>query len=131
MRSMRGEDQRDGVAGDRHAVAEFAHQGFGGVRQRLQARQAEEAAGALDGVDQTENVAENLGVVGLLLEAHQLDVDHVETFVGLGQEFPQQVVHETAFARRARPSGRRLGKRQCVGEAFNFGCERTGARADR
>ena len=80
--------------GDRHAVAEFAHQRFGGVRQRFQPRQAEEAAGALDGVNQTENVAEDLGVVGLLLETHELDVDHVETFVGLGQELPQQVVHE-------------------------------------
>ena len=71
---------------------------FGGVRQRFQARQTEESAGALDGVDEAENVVENLGVVRLLLETHELDVDHVEALVGLGQEFPEQVVH------RQRPS---------------------------
>ena len=54
---------------------------------------SEEAAGALDGVDEAEDVVENLGVVGLLLETHELDVDHIEAFVRLGQEFPQQVVH--------------------------------------
>ena len=82
----------------------------------LQARQAEEAAGAFDGVDQPEDVAEDLGVVGLLLEAHQLDVDRVETFVGLGQKFPQQVVHETAFARRSpRHRAARSGRSVCCG----------------
>ena len=85
----------DGFAGGRHAVAEFSHQRFGGVRQRFQPRQSQEAAGALDGVDQPEDVAEDFGVVGLLLETHEFDVDHVETFVGLGHEFPQQVVHAT------------------------------------
>ena len=89
--------QRDGLAGHRHAVAEFAHQGFGGVRQRLQARQAEEAAGALDGVDEAEDVAENFGVVRLLLETHELDVDHVEALVGLDQEFLEQVVHRSSL----------------------------------
>ena len=63
------------------------------MRQRLEARQAEEAAGALDGVDEAENVGENFGVVGLLLETHELDVDHVEALVGLGQKFLEQVVH--------------------------------------
>ena len=38
------------------------------------------------------------GVVRLLLEAHELDVDHVEALVRLGQELAQQVVH------RQRPS---------------------------
>ncbi len=86
------------------AVAELAHQRFGGVRQRFEPRQAEEAAGALDGVDEAEDVVENLGVVRLLLEAHELDVDDVEAFVRLGQEFPQQVVHgKRDFRRNARP----------------------------
>ena len=101
------QDQRDRFAGHRHAVAEFAHQGFGGVRQRLEARQAEEAAGALDGVDEAEDVAENLGVVGLLLETHELDVDHVEALVGLDQEFPQQIVHCSSLRSGERgPPGR-------------------------
>ena len=85
-----GEDERDGVVGRRQAVAKLAHQRLGGMRERFQPRQAEEAAGALDGVDETEDVIEDLGVVGILLETHELDVDHVETFVGLGHEFPQQ-----------------------------------------
>ena len=94
------EDERDGVAGHRHAVAELAHQGLGRVRQRLQARQAEESAGPLDGVDQAENVVEDLGVVRLLLEAHELHVDDVQALVGLGQELVQQVVHWTSDLRR-------------------------------
>ena len=96
-----GENERDGFAGRRHAVAKFAHQRLGGVRQRFQPRQPEEAAGALDGVDEAENVIENLGVVRILLETHEFDVDHVETLVGLGHEFPQQVVHEKRLHRRA------------------------------
>ncbi len=65
------------------------------MRQRLEARQPEKAAGALDGVHQAENVIENFGVVRILLEPDQLDVDEIETLVGLRQEFPQQIVHET------------------------------------
>ena len=98
------------------AVAEFAHQRFGGMRQRFQPRQAEETAGAFDGVDETENIAENLGVVRVLLKTHELDVDHVETFVGLGDKFPQQVVHRKRLHRRAsaRPAASRRKRGQCV-----------------
>ena len=64
-----GEHQGDGFTGHRHAaVAELSHQSFGGVRQLLQPRQPEEAAGAFDGVNQPEDVVENLRVVGLLLK---------------------------------------------------------------
>jgi len=89
------EDQRHGLAGHRHAVAEFAHQRFGRVRERFKPRQAEEAAGALDRVNKAENVVENFCVVRFLLETHQLVVDGIEALVGLSQEFPQQIVHET------------------------------------
>ena len=88
-----GENERHRLAECRQAVAEPAHKRLGGMRQRFQPRQAEEPAGSLDGVDQAKDVAEDLGVVGILLETHELDVDHVETFVGLGHELPQQVVH--------------------------------------
>ena len=76
------------------------------MRERFQPRQAEETAGALDGVDEPEDVVEDLGVVRILLETHEFDVDHVETFVRLGHKFPQQVVHEKRLHRRAsaRPS---------------------------
>jgi hypothetical protein len=66
---------------------------IGGMRQRLEPRQAEKAAGSLDGMNQTKNVAEDLAVVGLLLEAHEFRVYAIETFIGLGQELTQQVVH--------------------------------------
>ena len=64
------QDQRHGFGLDRHAVAEFAHQRFAGMRQRFQPRQPEEAAGALDGVDQAEDVIQNLRVARVLLEPH-------------------------------------------------------------
>ncbi len=88
----------------------------------FEARQAEETAGALDGVDEAEDVAENFGVVGLLLETHELDVDHVEALVGLDQEFLEQVVHR----QQPSPGGRwppdqiRPSDAQCGFEAFNF-----------
>jgi hypothetical protein len=57
-------------------------------------------------VHETEDVIEDLGVVRILLETHELDVNHVETLVGLGHEFPQQIVHEKRLRRQAvaRPS---------------------------
>ena len=80
--------------GHRHAVAEFAHQRLGGMRQRFEPRQPEEAAGALDGVNQAKNVIQNLGVVRILLEPHQLIVDGIQALVGLRQKLPQQIIHE-------------------------------------
>src|SRR5581483_5196956 len=101
------QNERDGVSRDRHAVAKFAHQGFGGVRQSFEPRQGEKAAGALDGVDQPEDVAEDVAVVRLALEAHQLGVDPLETLVGLGQKLTQQVVHTNAPLQPAVPDGTR------------------------
>ena len=96
-----GKDERDRVVGRRQAVAKFAHQRLGGMRERFQPRQSEEAAGALDGVHETEDVIEDLGVVGILLETHEFDVHDVEILVGLGHEFPQQIVHEKRLRRQA------------------------------
>ncbi|MET4789475.1 hypothetical protein ABIF64_001653 [Bradyrhizobium japonicum] len=64
------------------------------MRQRFKPRQAEEAARALDGVDQAEDVIQDLGVVRLLLELHQLIVDGVQALAGLRQKLPQQIIHE-------------------------------------
>jgi hypothetical protein len=69
-----------------------------GVGQRFEPRQVEEAAGALDGMDEAENVGEDFCIVGLLLEANQLDVDDIDAFVRFGEEFPQQVVHGTTLS---------------------------------
>jgi hypothetical protein len=52
-------------------------------------------------VDEPKDIIENLGIVGVLLETHEFDVDDVETFVGLGHEFAQQVVHGKRLRRQA------------------------------
>ena len=101
MRSRVDEDERDGLARHRHAVAELAHQRLGRMRQRLEARQAEEAAGALDGVDEPEDVAQDRFVVGLLLEADELDVDDVEMLARFGQKLAQQIVHHDSNSTHA------------------------------
>ena len=84
-----------GIGGDRHAVAEPSHQRFGGVGQSLEPRQSEKSASALDGVNQAKDVAQDLAVVRLLLETHELGVDAIQTLAGFGQEIPQQLVHTT------------------------------------
>jgi hypothetical protein len=76
--------------------------------QRFQPRQPEKAAGALDGVNQAEDVIQNLGVVRILLEPHQLIVDGVQAFAGLRQEFPQQIVHETGLRTHGRATAAHL-----------------------
>ncbi len=88
------EDEAHRRAGDRHAVAELAHQRLGGVRQRFEARHAEEAAGALDGVYEPENVAQDRLVVRILLESDEFGIHGVEVLGTLGEELTQQVVHE-------------------------------------
>ena len=98
-----GKNERDSFTRGRHAIAKFAHQCLGSVSERLQAGQAKKSASAFDGVDEAKNIVENVGVVGILFETDKLDVDHVETFVGLGDKFPQQVVHKNAFVDRLRP----------------------------
>ena len=88
-----GKNERDGFGRDRKPVAELPHHAFGGMRKHFEPRQAEKTAGSLDGMNQTKNVAEDLAVIGLLLEAHEFRVYAIETFIGLGQELTQQVVH--------------------------------------
>ena len=89
MRSMLARISVTASACHRHAVAELAHQGLAGMRQRLEPRQPQKAAGALDGVNQAEDVVQNLGVVRLLLELHQLIVDGVQALARLRQKLPQ------------------------------------------
>ncbi len=96
----RAQDQRDGLAGHRHSVAEFPHQRLGRMGQRFEARQSEKAAGAFDRMNQPEDIIENLRVVRILLETNELIIDSIETLVGFGQKFPQQIVHETGLLAR-------------------------------
>src|SRR5436309_14671536 len=74
--------------------------------KRLEPRQSEEPAGAFDGVDEAKDIVENLGVVGILLEADQLDIEQVEALVGLGQELAQQFIHGNAPGRGATQAAR-------------------------
>ena len=127
----RRKDQRHRFAGDARAVAEFAHQRFRGMRERFEPRQIEEAAGPFDGVDETEDVVEDLRVVGVLLEAHELDVDDVDALVRFGEEVPKQFVHggRGFQIRKSLPIDDLLGADQCVGKGFNFrACARCQAR---
>ena len=98
----RRQNDGDRFAGHGHAVAKFAHQRFRRMRERGKTRQAEKSACPFDGVDEPEDVVENLGVVWILLEPHKLDIDHVEAFVGFGQEFPEQIIHAKCLLRRRR-----------------------------
>jgi hypothetical protein len=77
------------------------------MRQRFQPRQAEKAARALDGVNKAKDVIQNFGVVGILLETHQLVIDSVETLVGLRQELAQQIIHEGKASTRGRATASR------------------------
>ena len=88
-----GEDQGDRGAADGIAVAEAPHQRLGRVCQRFEPRQPEEAAGALDGVDEPEDVAQDLLVVGILLETDQLRIDRVQMLGALDQKLAKQIVH--------------------------------------
>jgi hypothetical protein len=61
-------------------------------------------------MDQPEDGVEHLGIVRLLLEAHELDVELIEAFPGFGQEFTQQFIHGPTQARadKARAAPPRL-----------------------
>ncbi len=93
-----GKDERDGLAGDRRAVAEIAHQCFGGMRQRFEPRQCKKATGPFNRVNEAKDVAENLGVVRILLEANQLCIDNIKAFARLREKFAQQFVHELGLS---------------------------------
>src|ERR1700761_7930416 len=64
------------------------------MRKRLEPRQSQKTAGAFDGVNQPEDVVQNLGIVRLLLELHQLIVDGIQALAGLRQKLSQKIIHE-------------------------------------
>jgi hypothetical protein len=73
-------------------------------------------------MNEAKNVIENLGVARLLLETHELDVDDVETLVRLRDKFPEQIVHGNAAHDSSADPPPFSIRKQCVREAFNFGC---------
>src|SRR5215470_10107099 len=91
--------------------------------ERFQTRQAQKTASALYGVHQPKDIGENLLVVGILLETHQLDVNDIQAFIGLGQKLTQQVVHNEPSRSGANDAARVSRERaQYRPEGFNFGC---------
>jgi hypothetical protein len=97
--------------------------------QRFEPRQIEEAAGPFDCVDEAKDIVEDLRVVGVLLKAHELDVDDVDALVRLSEEVPQQLVHDSFQARKnASQAATFWERKQCVGKGFNFRAWSTVAR---
>ena len=115
------EDRLDAVDGrkneryrlcrDWHAIAEFAHQSLGGVRQRFKPRQAEKAASAFDGVNEAKNIAKDAAVIRLLLETHEFGVDEIEALAGLSEKVAQQLVHSRRLVAAGEPPATR---RACI-----------------
>jgi hypothetical protein len=91
-------------AGAERAVPQAAQDVLGGVGQPLQAWQAEEAAGSLDGVHGAKDLRQRRRVVRCALQPQQRRVQLGQALVRFRQEIRQQLVH-CAFGSRmdARP----------------------------
>ena len=82
-----GQDQRHRRRRHRQfAIAELAQHVLAGMGHMLEARQTQESASALNGMDQTEDVGENLWF-GILLELHKLHIQDSKAFRRFRQEF--------------------------------------------
>ena len=73
------------------AVAQTCEQVFPYVRHLLQFVEGEKAAGALDGMDGTENSRQSSLVVRMFFQADQIAVETVQVFVTLRQELLDNV----------------------------------------
>ena len=80
------------------AGANVGQRVLGGVAQRFEPREIEEAAIAFDGVDEAENGIEARAVVGLGFPGDDLAAQSFEHLPALRHEIGNQIVH-----RRARP----------------------------
>ena len=94
------QDQRDAIRRDRQfPVAVAPEHILGRMRDRLQPRQAQEAAGALDGVDDAEDLRQGRLVLRRFFEPHQRHVERSQALMGLGQKVRDQVVHGHSVGR--------------------------------
>ena len=89
-REHRADQRAVGVAA---AGADVGQRVLGGVAQRLQPREIEEAAIAFDGVDEAEDGIEPRAVVGLGFPGDDLAAQGFEHFPALGYEIGNQIVH--------------------------------------
>ena len=92
-REHRADQRAVGVAA---AGADVGQRILGGVAQRLEPREIEEAAIAFDGVDEAEDGIEPRAVVGLRLPGDDLAAQGFEHFPAFGYEIGNQVVHRRA-----------------------------------
>jgi hypothetical protein len=93
-----GVDNGEEGGGDRLVEAgfagpELAEEVFGGVGERLEADEAEEAGGPFDGMERAEGAGERLAAGGVLLEGDQVGVEFGEVFVRFEEEFADDFVH--------------------------------------
>ena len=94
-REHRADQRAIGLAA---AGADVGQRILGGVAQRLEPREFEEAAIAFDGVDEAENGIEARAVVGLGLPGDDFAAQGLEHLPAFGHEIGDQIVH-----RRLRP----------------------------
>ena len=86
-----GVDQR--AVGDALARADLGQRALGGMAQLLEPRQVEEAAIALHGVDEAENLVEPLAVVRRGLPRDDRAGQGLRHVAGFGDEVVEQLVH--------------------------------------
>jgi len=70
---------------------------FGSVAERFEAREIEEAAIALHGMDEAEDAIEARAIVGLGFPSHDFAAEGFEHFAALGYEIGNQVVHGASY----------------------------------
>src|SRR5690606_33240354 len=75
------------------AVAQLGEEVLAGVGQALEPGERQEAARALDRVDDPEDAREQLTGPRRALERHEVRVELIEVLVALDQELPDDLVH--------------------------------------
>ena len=88
-----GQNDGDRVLRRRHSVSQHAHDGFGRVAYPLEALEAEEARGALDGVDETEDAGDQRSIGGVTFELDELRLCPFDMLRGFRQKIFYQLVH--------------------------------------
>ena len=81
------------------AGADVGERVLGGMAQRFEPREFEEAAIAFDGVDEAEDRIEPRAVVGLGFPGDDLAAQGFEHFAAFGDEIGNQIVHRWSAPR--------------------------------
>ena len=99
-------DQR--AVGLAAAGADVGERVLGGVAQRFQPREFEEAAIAFDGVDEAEDGIEARAVVGRGFPGDDLAAQRLEHFPAFGNEIGNQIVHRRSSPQASRAAVMRI-----------------------